>query len=168
MLFTDTEMPTPALMTYIRERFLKAHRQELPELVRLARKVETRHADDVDAPHGLTQALQAVTRRLEAHIHQEEAVVFPALKEGNFGQVQDAFARLRHDHADHETALNRIAAITHGFRLPPDACGSWRRLYAGLGKLAEDLDEHRYLENEVLFPRFETEMQSPGHETVRR
>ncbi|MFC4216251.1 hemerythrin domain-containing protein [Pseudophaeobacter arcticus] len=168
MLTPDSEMSTPTLINYIQERFLQAHRQEMPELVRLARKVETKHADDIDAPHGLTQALQSVARHLEPHIHEEEAVVFLALNEGKLGQMRETFARLRNDHAEQETALNRIAAMTHGFRLPRTACKSWRSLYAGLGKLAEDLDEHRYLENEVLFPRFEKALQSPGQETSRR
>jgi putative CocE/NonD family hydrolase len=64
-------------------------------------------------------------------------------------------AALRDAYDGQETALNRIAAITHGFRLPHYACRSWRRLYAGLGQLVEELDEHWYLENEVLFPRCE-------------
>lgn len=162
-----TEMSTPSLMTYIQERFLDVHRQELPELVRLARKVETRHANEIDAPHGLAAALQAIATELEAHIDKEEAVVFPALSEGKFGQMQNALASLRLEHANHETAVNLIAAITHGLRLPLNACTSWRKLYAGLGKLAEDLDEHRYLEDNVLFPRFETAVQLSGQETAQ-
>ena len=80
----------------------------------------------------------------------------PALNAGMSEQLDGTIACLRDDHAKQEAALNRIAAITHGLRLPGYACDSWRDLYAGLGKLAEDLDEHRYLEDDVLFPRFET------------
>ena len=39
--------------------------------------------------------------------------------------------------------------------LPDSACNSWRALYAGLAKLADDLTEHIHIENNVLFPRFE-------------
>lgn len=150
------EAPTPALVEHIRARFHETHRQELPKLIALARKVETVHAEDINAPHGLTRALEAMVAELEAHMRTEETVVFPALQAGTSGQVAEPLARLRDDHCGQEAALNRIAAIAHGFRLPLNACGSWRRLYAGLGKLAEDLDEHRYLEDDVLFPRFET------------
>lgn len=164
----DAEMSMPSLMTYIQERFLNAHRQELPELVRLAREVETRHANEVDAPHGLAAALQAIAPELEAHIDKEEAVVFPSLSKGEYGQMQDALAGLRRDHENHEAVANRIAAMTHGLRLPRNACTSWRKLYAGLGKLVEDLDEHRYLQDNVLFPRFETAVQSSGQEIAPR
>lgn len=150
-----TEAPTPALIEHILVRFHDAHRQELPELIALARKVEDVHANDINAPHGLTHALEAIVADLEDHMRKEEAVVFPALTGGG-GQVDSSFVCLRNDHAGQEAALNRIAAITHGLRLPSYACRFWRRLYAGLGKLAEDLDEHRYLEDDVLFPRFET------------
>lgn len=151
-----TEMPTPALINHIRVRFHDAHRQELPDLIALARRVEAVHANDIHAPHGLAQALEAVRLDLATHMHREEAVVFPALAAGVSARVDESLEGLRDDHAGQEAALNRIAAITHGLRLPIGACGSWRRLYAGLGKLAEDLDEHRYLEDAVLFPRFET------------
>jgi len=39
--------------------------------------------------------------------------------------------------------------------VPDDACDSWRALYAGLAKLAEDLTDHMHIENNVLLPRFE-------------
>ena len=151
-----TEVPTPALVEHILARFHHAHRQELPELIALSRKVEAVHANDVNAPHGLARVLEAVSAELEDHMRREEAVVFPAIMDGLPAPSGNSLDHLRDDHAGQEAALNRIAAITHGFRLPPYACGSWRRLYAGLGKLAEDMDEHRYLENEVLLPRFET------------
>ncbi len=151
----EPQASTPALIEHIVARYHATHRSELPDLIVLAQKVETVHADDVHAPHGLTAALKAVFMELEDHMQNEESVVFPALKAGMRGRVDNLTASLRDDHAGQMAALNRIAAITHGLRLPPHACSSWTRLYAGLGKLAEDLDEHIYLENDVLFPRFE-------------
>lgn len=156
MLDPVNEVPTPALIDLIQMQFKETLRQELPELIALARKVEAVHADDVSAPHGLTNALTTIAADLEDHMHKEEAIVFSGLYAGKFGKAARSLAGLRHDHAEHEVALNRVAAITHGFRLPSHACASWRRLYAGLGKLAGDLDEHRYLEEAVLFPRFES------------
>lgn len=153
----EAQTPTPALIEHILLRYHETHRRELPELVALAQKVETTHANDINAPHGLTRALEAIVADLEDHMRREEAVIFPALDAGTFGHADGSIASLRADHAGHQAALNRIAAITHGFRLPSHACGSWIRLYAGLCKLAEDLDEHRHLENDVLFPRFEAQ-----------
>lgn len=146
---------TPGLIAHILERYHETHRRELPELVTLARKVERVHGADPDAPHGLADALAAMSDALETHMTREEQVLFPALASGRIAGVAAPIAVMRQDHAEHEAALARIAAITHGFRLPAGACGTWTRLHVGLRKLVEDLDEHMHLENEVLFPRFE-------------
>jgi regulator of cell morphogenesis and NO signaling len=37
---------------------------------------------------------------------------------------------------------------------PEGACGSWRALYAGLRKFADDLVDHIHIEINILFPRF--------------
>jgi len=155
MLDPVTNAPTGALIDHIRTRYHDTHRRELPELIALARKVESAHATDPNTPHGLAHALKAMIPDLEAHMREEEEIVFPALRAGGMGDASAAILHLRAAHDGQEAALNRIAAITHGFRLPHYACRSWRRLYEGLGKLVEDFDEHRYLENEVLFPRVE-------------
>jgi len=53
-------------------------------------------------------------------------------------------------------SLGDIAASLPGSTAVPDgACDSWRALYAGLAKLAEDLTDHIHIENNILFPRFE-------------
>ncbi|QYX56021.1 hemerythrin domain-containing protein [Roseovarius sp. SCSIO 43702] len=151
----ETPIRTEALIDHIRVRFHDTHRRELPELIALARRVEKAHPEDIDTPHGLTQALEAMTTELEAHMRAEEDGVFAAFRSGTVRDAVVSIPDLNKDHDSQQSALNRIAAITHGFRLPRNACATWRRLYAGLGKLAEDLDEHRYLEDEVLFPRLE-------------
>jgi regulator of cell morphogenesis and NO signaling len=146
--------PTAVLIDHIRTRYHDTHRRELPDLLALARDVETVHANDPNTPHGLTHAMEAMIAELETHMRSEEELVFPSLRAGAAARAAAFILDLRDEHDDQEAALNRIAAITHGFRLPHYACESWRRLYDGLGKLVEDFDEHIYLENEVLFPRF--------------
>lgn len=151
-----TQAPTAALIDHIWTRYHDTHRREMPDLIALACKVETTHATDPNTPHGLSHALKVMFEELEDHMRDEEETVFTALQTGYPTCAAKAVPDLRKAHGNHEAALNRIAAITHGFRLPHYACQSWRRLYVGLGKLVEDLDEHMYLENEVLFPRIES------------
>ena len=56
------------------------------------------------------------------------------------------------------TALGRrFLSLTADLRLPPGACRIWTALYAGLEEFLSDLTEHIRLENDVLFPPFETE-----------
>ena len=145
--------PTPDLIEHILVRYHKTLRSEFPELLTLAHRVETAYAHDPNAPHGLTQALDGFIADLEDHLCKEEAAVFAVLGDKNFARAAMPISELLQDHTRQEATLNKIAAITHGLRLPSYACTSWTRLYAGIGKLIEDLDEHIFLENNVLFPR---------------
>jgi regulator of cell morphogenesis and NO signaling len=46
-------MPIPDLVHYLVSYYHERHRQQLPELIRLAAKVERVHGDKADCPHGL-------------------------------------------------------------------------------------------------------------------
>jgi regulator of cell morphogenesis and NO signaling len=63
---------------------------------------------------------------------------------------------MRHDHDGHGESAQALRELTRDFTPPDHACGSWRRLYAGLAQLAADLEHHMRLENDILFPRFES------------
>lgn len=43
--------------------------------------------------------------------------------------------------------------LTNGFTPPPEACNTYRALFAALSELEEDLHRHIHLENAVLFPQ---------------
>jgi regulator of cell morphogenesis and NO signaling len=49
--------------------------------------------------------------------------------------------------------LREIRAAARDFRLPEDACMSFRALYRALEDFEKDLHQHIHLENNVLFPR---------------
>lgn len=143
-----------ALIAQILARYHEVHRRELPELVKLARKVEAVHAGHPAAPHGLADLLQTMVGELEVHMKKEELILFPSMLRERPG-LGAPLAQMRHDHDDHGALLRRLEAITGGFALPEGACRSWQALYAGTAKLADDLMAHIHLENNVLFPRFE-------------
>ena len=137
------EQNTATMIAEILGRYHEVHRRELPELVKLALKIEVVPADHDAAPLGLADALQDMIRELEVHMKREELILFPAM--------------LRHDHDDHGTQLRRPDEIANGFTLPEGVCRSWQALSANTRKLAEDLMERSYLENTILFPRFDGE-----------
>ncbi len=154
--FSSAKTPTPALIEHILVRYHETHRRELPDLIALADRVETIHANDPNAPHGLTQALEALVAELNEHMLHEEAVILATLDDEPSRKEGKPIALLRDEHVQQVAAMNKIAAITHGFRLPIYSCEPWTKLYAGLRKLIDDLEEHIFLENTVLFPRLET------------
>ena len=145
---------TGALIDHIVSRYHETHRRELPELIRLARKVEAVHAAHVEAPKGIADTLGAIYAELEKHMQTEEADFFPLMRKDDAGNSLSV-AQLRHDHDRHGELLRRLESLANGFVLPEGACRSWEALYAGSAKVVDDVMEHIHLENNVLFPRFE-------------
>lgn len=141
----------PELIEHILVRYHERHRQQLPELVRLARRVETVHADRPECPHGLADHLQAMWGELEQHMAKEEQILFPMLERGVPPVGLPPVEMMRHEHDAHGQALARMVALAHGLVQPRGACNTWRALLAGLHTLREDLMQHIHLENNILF-----------------
>lgn len=146
-----------ALIDLIIARYHEVHRAQLPELVRMARRVEAVHRSHPAVPTGLADALEAMHVELLEHMGKEEAVLFPLLRGGGNPFVGMPIGVMRAEHTDHGAALERLKALTNDTSPPEDACTTWRALYAGIAQLADDLIAHIHLENNVLFPPFEAQ-----------
>lgn len=152
------EMEAPrepaALIQHILTRYHEVHRRELPELIRLAKRVEAVHGERPDAPKGLANMLQHIAMDLGHHMQKEETVLFPLMEEGGHPMIGHPIAQMR---AEHQDAGEQLHALEPYAGPPPaDACPTWRALNAGIAKFADDLMNHIHLENNVLFPAFET------------
>ncbi|PQA89698.1 iron-sulfur cluster repair protein YtfE [Hyphococcus luteus] len=150
---------TAALIDHILKRYHETHRRELPELVRLARRVEEVHVNHPNAPRGLSEILNLMIGELEVHMKKEELILFPSMRAHDGEKFDAPIIQMRHDHNDHGAHLRQIEELTDHFSLPEGACRTWAALYSGVEKLVEDLMEHIHLENNVLFPRFESGQQ---------
>ena len=146
-----------ALTRHIESRFHARHREQLPALAALAEKVETVHFGDDHVPEGLADLLQRMIGALEVHMKKEELILFPAIRKGGGPGIGMPIAVMRADHDDHAHDVAEIRRLTRDLGLPEGACRTWTALYAGLGEFLSDLEEHIRLENDVLFPPFETE-----------
>ncbi len=145
---------TEDLIALIETRYHAAHRREIPELIRLARRVEAVHKAHSAAPLGLADLLARMEGELESHMCKEEQVLFPLMRNGGHPMIAQPIAVMLAEHDDHGAHLRRIEELTADFTPPEDACATWRALYVGARKLADDLVEHIHTENNVLFPRF--------------
>lgn len=143
--------PVADLVAHIVKRFHERHRVQLPELIRLSRKVEHLHELDPDCPIGLTEMLEGLQQALESHMLKEEQVLFPMLAQGMGTLARGPVAVMRFEHEEQDEAINDIRRLTHELSLPAGACNSWRALYGGLKTFMEDLAQHIHLENDVLF-----------------
>ena len=150
----ETTAPA-ALIDHILERYHAVHRAQLPELIKMARRVEDVHRDNPQVPTGLADLLEAIEREMLEHMEKEEGVLFPILKAGGNPFVVHPIGMMRSEHISHGAQLDRLNALTQDATPPEGACNTWRALYTGIAQLNDDLINHIHLENNVLFPQFE-------------
>ena len=142
------------LIDHILHRYHEVHRQQLPELIRMARRVEAVHREHPLVPVGLADLLEEMEQELLDHMAKEEHILFPMLREGD-PIATHPIRVMRHEHFSHGEQVEKLAAMTNDHTPPSDACNTWRALYAGIAQLTDDLIHHIHLENNVLFPMFE-------------
>lgn len=144
--------PAAALIEFLLERYHERHREQFPELIRLASRVEQVHGNKADCPLGLAEHLWAMQQELESHMLKEEQILFPMLQRNiHLPQTQGPIAVMRFEHDQHSAALARLAELTQDITPPANACNTWRALYRGLEELRDDLMHHIHLENNILF-----------------
>lgn len=159
----ETEPTEPsALIEYILQRFHEVHRQQLPELIELATKVESVHADHPDVPRGLAVLLQQMHSELLDHMAKEEGVLFPMLARGGNSFVTHPICVMMSEHEEHARRLTQLMALTRQATPPAGACTTWVRLCTATKTFAEDLQKHIQLENTVLFPQFDSSLARQG------
>lgn len=151
-----------ALIEYILQRFHEVHRQQLPELIELATKVESVHADHPDVPRGLAVLLQQMHSELLDHMAKEEGVLFPMLARGGNSFVTHPICVMMSEHEEHARRLTQLMALTRQATPPAGACTTWVRLCTATKTFAEDLQKHIQLENTVLFPQFDSSLARQG------
>ena len=74
--------PCADLIEHILKRYHARHREQLPELIRLALRVEQVHGNRADCPNGLADLLRDMQQELESHMLKEEQILFPMLLGG--------------------------------------------------------------------------------------
>lgn len=156
MTGTAPEHDSAALTRHIETRYHARHREQLPPLADMAEKVETVHFGDEHVPEGLCDVLRRMIGEMEVHMKKEELILFPAIRNGGAPGLGTPIAVMRADHDDHDRDVAEIRRLTQDLTLPEGACRTWAALYSGLAEFVDDLEEHMRLENDVLFPRFES------------
>ena len=128
-------------------------RDELPLLVAMATRVENRHGDKPECPHGLADHLAGMHEAVLEHLAKEERILFPLILSGRGAQAGAPIHVMEIEHEDHRANLLEIRRLTDGLVAPAPACTTWRALYLRLADFERELMEHIHLENNVLFTR---------------
>ncbi|QEY23156.1 iron-sulfur cluster repair protein DnrN [Neisseria animalis] len=143
--------PFNTTIDHILQRYHDVHHAQLEELVPLARKVATVHADTF--PAEVADLLAGIQNELLSHMMKEERMLFPMIKQGIGRGAAMPISVMMHEHEEHDQAIARLRELTDNFTLPAHACGSWTRLYRLAEEMVNDLTDHIRLENDILFAR---------------
>ncbi|WP_024548322.1 iron-sulfur cluster repair protein YtfE [Siccibacter turicensis] len=145
--------PLPEIIDHIIVRYHDRHREQLPELILQAGKVERVHANKETVPRGLTKYLTMLYEELTSHMMKEERILFPMIKQGMGSQAGGPVSVMESEHDEAGELIEVIKHTTNNVTPPEDACTTWRALYIGINEMIDDLMNHISLENNVLFPR---------------
>ena len=145
--------PLPTLIAYIVDTFHRRLRETLPDLIRMADRVEQRHGDKESCPRGLAAHLRVIHEGVLEHLEKEEQVLFPLIVAGHGRRAIGPVHVMEMEHEEHARNLQTLRRLTADLQPPAEACTTWRALYLGLQQLEEELMVHIHLENNVLFRR---------------
>src|ERR1022692_40973 len=141
-------------------------REESPRILALAAKVVGVHGKNHPELLQVQQVFSALAEELRVHMMKEEQVLFPYMLRmeesalagepvppAMFGTVVNPVRMMMQEHDGAGDAARSMRAITRDYRVPEDACISYRTLYQALQGFEADLHQHIHLENNILFPR---------------
>lgn len=89
------------------------------------------------------------------HLIKEERILFPAIKSGDIEEAVKTISSTEEEHDAAGDILKELRETTKDFLIPSWACNTFAAAYHHLEALEQDLFRHIFLENSVLFPRFE-------------
>ncbi|HQY62334.1 MAG: iron-sulfur cluster repair di-iron protein [Myxococcales bacterium] len=149
-------MSTAELVSFIVSRHHAYLYEALPFLEPLATKVARVHGEHNPKLLGIRDTFRELAERLEPHLREEEAVLFPALtaQQPDDRLVASELASAQQDHLQVGDLLARLRAQADDYTSPAWACGSYRTLMRELAALEMDTLRHVHLETHVVAPRF--------------
>ncbi len=144
--FLKNSIPDTALII---KDFAEGHKKQYPEMQEIA------------------VLFQQLESEMIPHLSYEEETIFPyILQIAHAHNNKDSYAKLLvktlrkplHDIMKHEeevlsALVFRIRLLTNNYKIPDKACVSHNLALSRLKDLDNDLMQHIYLENEILFPR---------------
>jgi regulator of cell morphogenesis and NO signaling len=162
--FNEWDLPT--LTTYIVATHHRYVREQLPVISVHAQKVARVHGTRHPEMVAVADIVERVADEMTSHMAKEEGVLFPfidrlaaayaqggAVPPAPFGTVENPIRMMEAEHESAGDAMAEIRALTEGYRVPDDACGTFAVLLQELEAFERDLHQHVHLENNILFPK---------------
>lgn len=154
------------LISYILDKHHVYTKNEIERLDPLAAKVVSAHGANHSELLTVRDLTQQLFADLKPHMFKEEQILFPFVIELEQARLQNRPAPLapfgivnnpiRMMMMEHDTAgdiLRELRTVSSDYKLPADACISYKTFYEALEAFEQDLHQHIHLENNLLFPK---------------
>lgn len=165
--------PLSELVDYIidsHHSYLNTQLHELSELTTTILRSHCANHEELRQVHKLFFKLKSA---LEAHLIDEEEVIFPLVKEWDREKSAVALSRavtiskkLEEEHDEAGEIIHELREITHDYAIPDDACPTFVSTYERLVELESDLFQHIHLENNILHPRLREELKKVQNQNL--
>lgn len=142
-------------------------RQSLPALHLQLNKFVTEHVKKYPDLVIVESIIQRLEKTMIPHLLEEEEVLFPYIRQiAHAFESKESYASLlvktmrkpiesimHEEHKSLEASLFKLRELTNNYTPPAAACTSHRLSFSLLKELDDDLVQHLYLENDILFPK---------------
>src|SRR6185312_10605255 len=151
--------PVAALMAHIVETHHAYVRTAVPRLQGWLEKALAAHGARHPELFRIRHSFSGMASEMAQHMAKEELILFPSIRRaaaagsapGSSLTPPVRMMMAEHDHTGRDLA--EIRAASGDFAIPPDSCGTYRALYAGLEEFEANMRQHVHLESNILFPR---------------
>lgn len=156
-----SDWSTSLLIDFIIENYHTYVRNSIPVVTELVERICLVHGTDYPFLIQVKEDFEALAEELLTHMHKEEVILFPALRELSEDNFDNPIAKVIDRpvmamEEEHELAGNYLKALrslTNQYTPPAHACTTFRLAYQKLREFDHELINHIHLENNVLFKR---------------
>ena len=154
------------LIAYILDKHHVYTKDEMARLEPLAAKVVSAHGENHAELQVVRDLMQQLFADLKPHMFKEERILFPYILElekaraqnqpapsVRFGMINNPIRMMMMEHDSAGDILRELRKVSADYRVPDDACISYKTFYAALEAFEQDLHQHIHLENNLLFPK---------------
>ena len=156
---------------FLTEYIVNVHHQYLreafPEIKEQLNHFIEDHAEEYPYLNEVLKQFNYLMKDIMPHLQQEEEILFPYIRQISHAyDSKESYASLlvrtlrkpveevmNHEHETVSKVLHRLRELTNDYTVPVDACVSHQVVFSLFKELDNDLAQHIYLENNILFPK---------------
>lgn len=159
------DMTLTQLVDYIVQTHHGYVKTEMPLIYSYLQKIASKHGKNHPEMLKVFNAFAELKDDMTEHMEKEETILFPRIRmielyshENSAVQINRSYFEspmtiMEQEHDNAGDILVQLRQLTNDYNLPADACTTYRLSFAAMQAFELDLHQHIHLENNILFPK---------------